>query len=412
MSIESIRKALKNLEGIAPKTPLMRNYNYSKKYGANIFFKREDLQIIRSYKIRGAFNKISSELPHAQQQGIVCASAGNHAQGVAFACKKLGIKGTIFMPLTTPSQKIDQVKMFGAGLIEIKLFGDSFDDCKEAAIRHADLKNAIFIHPFDDVKIIEGQATVGLEILEQVPGPLDYLFIPVGGGGLAAGICQVFSELSLHTTLIGVEPAGAPSMSASMKNNENTTLQKINHFVDGAAVRRVGDLNFEICRQYLSEVVTVDEGLICEIILDTYNREAIVLEPAGAMSIAALIQFQDKIKGKNVVSILSGGNNDITRMEEIKERAMLYNGRKHYFIVRFPQRAGALKDFVIKVLGPDDDITHFEYIKKTSRHKGSAVVGVVLKTAADFEPLINRMKEFQFFGEYLNHNSVLMDVLI
>ena len=412
LTIEGIKNAANNLVGVSECTPLTRNYNYSKKYEATVFFKREDLQIVRSYKIRGAYNKIFANLGDAREKGIVCASAGNHAQGVAFACKKLGIRGTVFMPLTTPIQKIDQLKMFGANLIHIELFGDSFDDCKVEAMRFSALKDAIFIHPFDDEKIIEGQATVGLEILSQIDRPIDYLFVPIGGGGLAAGLCMVFSELSPNTKLIGVEPSGAPSMLTSIKNQVNTQLETINHFVDGAAVRRVGDLNFEICRRHLSDVVTVDEGQICETILETYNREAIVLEPAGALSMTALPQFKDQIKEKSVVTILSGGNNDITRMEEIKERAMLFCGRKHYFIVRFPQRSGALKEFVVEVLGPDDDITHFEYIKKTSRHKGAAVVGVVLKSASDFEPLVDRMKKHQFYGEYLNENKVLMDVLV
>ena len=412
LTVEGVERAAIDLEGVSIRTPLMRNYNYSKKFDADIFLKREDLQIVRSYKIRGAYNKISACLEEARNKGIVCASAGNHAQGVAFACKKLRVKGVIYMPLTTSRQKIEQVKMFGAEMIDISLQGDTFDGCKSEAGLHAQRHDAIFIHPFDDEKIIEGQATIGLEILNQIDRPIDFLFIPIGGGGLAAGLCKVFSELSPHTKLIGVEPLGAPSMQASIRAGVITELAKINPFVDGAAVRRVGDLNFEWCRQYLSEVVTVDEGQICETILETYNREAIVLEPAGALSITVLPQFAESIRRKTVVSIISGGNNDITRMEEIKERAMLFAGRKHYFIVRFPQRAGALKEFVVEVLGPNDDITHFEYIKKSSRHKESAVIGVELRSASDFQPLVDRMKKHQFYGEYLNDNTVLMNVLI
>ncbi len=398
--IKEIERAWSNLDGVAFKTPLSLNHNISKIYDADIFLKREDLQIVRSYKIRGAFNKISSCFEEAKQNSVVCASAGNHAQGVALACKMLGIRGTIFMPTPTPSQKVQQVRMFGENQIEIILSGDTFDDSKIEAQRHSNSTGAIFIHPFDDPKIIEGQATVGLEILEQIEKPIDYLFMPVGGGGLAAGICTVFSKLSKNTRLIGVEPKGAPSMSKSLEKGEVIELDAINKFVDGAAVKRVGDLNFNICKSLIHDVVTVDEGKVCDTILKAYNKDAIVLEPAGALSIAVLSQFKNEIKGKTAVCILSGGNNDITRMEEIKEKAMLFNGLKHYFIVRFPQRAGALKEFVVDVLGPNDDITHFEYIKKTSRNTGSAVVGIELKSPNDFDPLVYRMKKLQFFGEY------------
>ncbi len=411
-SLESVKAASKKLEGVAYKTPLDQNSNLSKELKATVLFKREDLQVVRSYKIRGAYNKMSSLSNHEKQRGIVCASAGNHAQGVALSCKLLQIKGTIFMPSPTPKQKINQVKMFGEDFIEIVIEGDTFDDAFNAAKKECDSKNKIFIHPFNDEKVIEGQATVGLEILNQTDKKIDYVFVPIGGGGLSSGLSTVFKELSAETKIIGVEPEGAPSMLISIRNKENTTLEKIDSFVDGAAVKRVGDLNFAICMQNLDEVITVPEGKICQTILDLYNKDAIVVEPAGALSIAALDLFADKIKGKNVVCVVSGSNNDITRTAEIKEKALLHANLKHYFIVKFPQRAGALKEFVAEILGPNDDITHFEYTKKTNRENGAAVVGLELKSAKDLVPLIKRMKDSNFFGDYLNDKPDLFQFLV
>lgn len=411
-SVESVREAARKLNGIVQETPLMENVNLSDGHQAKILLKREDLQIVRSYKVRGAYNKIASLSSSLLKNGIICASAGNHAQGVAYACQKLEIRGTVVMPAPTPRQKIEQVKMFGKGAIEIILSGDTFDDAKQKAMALSVAENRPFIHPFDDEKIIEGQGTVALEILDQWPHGIDYLFVPVGGGGLSAGLSAVFKALSPHTRIIGVEPAGAPSLAVSLRNGRNTTLEKIEKFVDGAAVKRAGDLNFQICRETLYDVATVEEGKVCETILQLYNREAIVAEPAGALSIAALDDYADQIKGKTIVCVVSGGNNDITRTEEIKERALLHSGLKHYFIVRFPQRAGALKEFVADVLGPDDDITHFEYTKKNSREKGTAVVGIELKSKDDFPVLLQKMQERAFFGEYINDSPDLLNLLI
>ncbi|WP_298763410.1 threonine ammonia-lyase IlvA [uncultured Polaribacter sp.] len=411
-SLENVKAAAKKLKGVAYKTPLQINSTFSKEFKANIFFKREDLQVVRSYKIRGAYNKMSSLTLEEKQNGIVCASAGNHAQGVALSCKLLQIKGTIFMPSPTPNQKINQVKMFGEDFIDIVIEGDTFDDAYNAAKLECDLKEKTFIHPFNDKKVIEGQATVGLEILKKATEKIDYVFVSIGGGGLSAGLSSVFKELSPDTKIIGVEPEGAPSMLVSIKNNKNTALENIDSFVDGAAVKRVGDLNFEICKQNLTDVILVPEGKVCQTILDLYNKDAIVVEPAGALSIAALDFYADKIKGKNVVCIVSGSNNDITRTAEIKERALLYANLKHYFIVKFPQRAGALKEFVVDILGPNDDITHFEYTKKTNRENGAAVVGLQLQCKSDLEPLMQRMKERNFFGEYLNEMPDLFQFLV
>lgn len=412
ISLEEIYKAQQSIKGVVQATPLVFMKNFSEYYGAKIYFKREDLQVVRSYKIRGAYNKIQGLSKDELQNGIVCASAGNHAQGVAFACNKLEVKSIIFMPVTTPLQKIEQVRMFGGNFVEIKLFGDSFDDSQKAASEFCELHNSTFVHPFDDLDVIAGQGTVGLEILADSNKPIDYLFMPVGGGGLASGVASVFKNMSPTTKLIGVEPKGAPSLTISLEKGENTTLTEIERFVDGAAVKRIGELTFKICKELLNGTDTICEGLICATILKVYNENALVVEPAGALSIAALEQHKEQIKGKTVVCIVSGGNNDITRMEEMKERALLYQGLKHYFIIRFPQRAGALKEFVVDVLGPNDDIAYFEYTKKNNRDKGPAVVGIELKSKDDFEPLVVRMEQKGFLGEYLNDNPQLFQFLV
>ncbi|MDP6922649.1 MAG: threonine ammonia-lyase IlvA [Lutibacter sp.] len=410
--IGEIYQAQEDIKGVVETTPLMYMKQFSERYQAAIYFKREDLQVVRSYKIRGAYYKIQSLSRELLEGGIVCASAGNHAQGVAYACKKLAVRGSIFMPVTTPRQKIDQVTMFGADWVDIHLVGDNYDDSQQAAIEHGRQHQQPFIHPFDDPTIIAGQGTVGLEILSEIQEPVDYLFMPVGGGGLAAGVGTVFKTLSPETTLIGAEPAGAPSLTESLKKGINTSLAHIEKFVDGAAVKRMGDLSFACCQQLLDGVETIDEGLICSTLLQVYNENALVVEPAGALSIAALEQRKELLKGKTVVCVVSGGNNDITRMEEIKERALLYEGLKHYFIIRFPQRAGALKEFVIEVLGPRDDITFFEYTKKHHRSKGPAVVGIQLTSKSDFQPLLQRMKQKGFLGAYLNDRPELFQFLI
>lgn len=411
-SLDDVKAAASNLEGVASITPLSKNVQYSKKFGANILFKREDLQVVRSYKIRGAYNKMCSLSLAQKTRGIVCASAGNHAQGVAMSCKLLQIKGTIFMPSPTPNQKIEQVKMFGEDFIDVVIEGDTFDDAYHAAITACEQEDKTFIHPFNDKKVIEGQATVGLEILNQTTENIDYLFVAVGGGGLSSGLSAVFKYMSPTTKIIGIEPEGAPSMKTSIAHKKVIALDTIDAFVDGAAVKRVGDLNFDICQQNLSDMITIPEGKVCQTILDLYNKDAIVVEPAGALSISALDLYEDEIRGKNVVCIVSGSNNDITRTAEIKERALLYANLKHYFIIKFPQRAGALKEFLVDILGPNDDITHFEYTKKTNRENGAAVVGLQLKSSNDLAPLIAKMKEKNFFGDYLNNKPDLFQFLV
>lgn len=328
------------------------------------------------------------------------------------------------MPTTTPKQKVEQVEMFGADWISVVLEGDMFDDAFSAAKVYAEQgrstkakqvckqENKTFIHPFDDEKIIERQTTVRLEMVTQATKPLDYVFVPVGGGGLIAGLASVFKYLSPKTKIIGVEPGGAPAMQKSLALEKNVTLPEIDKFVDGAAVQRVGELIFAIVQQLVHQIATVSEDKICQTILDLYNRDAIVVEPAGALTLAVFDQFAEEIRGKNIACVVSGSNNDITRTAEITERALLHRGLKHYFIIKFPQRAGALKEFVAHILGPDDDITYFEYSKKTSREQAPAIVGILLKDAAHLQPLVNRMHERKFFGEYLNDKQELFELLV
>jgi len=411
-TLSDVEKAVAVIKEVVTPTPLQLNLTASNKIGAQVYLKREDLQLVRSYKIRGAYNKISSLTNEERVNGVVCASAGNHAQGVAFSCKKLQIKGTIFMPVPTPNQKVEQVRLFGGEFCDIKLVGDTFDDAYLAAKVYEKENRLSFIHPFDDEKVIEGQATIGLELLEQANDTIDYVFVPVGGGGLASGLSSVFKQLSPTTKIIGVEPEGAPSMITSIKNNSNTTLSSVDKFVDGAAVKRVGELTYSICKELLDDMITVPEGKVCQTILELYSKDAIVVEPAGALTLAALDFYKVEIKGKNVVCLVSGSNNDISRTAEIKERALLYENLKHYFLVSFPQRAGALKEFVTEVLGPNDDITHFEYSKKHHREQGPAVVGIQLKKSEDFNLLLERMKEKSFYGEYLNNKPDLFQFLV
>jgi len=410
--LRDIQKARQRINDVIEHTPLMRNSALSEQYGANILLKREDLQAVRSYKIRGAYNKIVSLTKTQLANGVVCASAGNHAQGVAFACSTLNIRGTIFMPTPTPNQKMKQVKMFGKTNIEIILAGDTFDDAFAEAEKYCEAHKSTFIHPFNDEKVIEGQATVGLDILNDSNVPIDYIFVPIGGGGLAAGLGTVFKNISPETKIIGVEPTGAASMKAAMDAKKLVTLKDIDTFADGVAVRRSGELTFEICKKVLNDIVLVPEGKICSTILQLYNESAIVVEPAGAISISALEFYKKNIRGKNVVCVVSGSNNDITRMEEIKERSLLYEGLKHYFIIRFPQRAGALREFLECVLGPNDDIAHFEYKKKHLREKGPAVIGIELAQREDFDGLIARMKKHKIIYEYINGKEDYFQFLI
>jgi len=412
VKIEDITVAQHNLKEVVLRTPLQYNQRLSDRYHCNLYLKREDLQVVRSFKLRGAYHFMLGLSPEELAQGVVCASAGNHAQGVAFSCRQLQVQGKIFMPATTPRQKVSQVSLFGGPYVEIILVGDTFDDSYQQAVHYAAEKQMTFVHPFDDERVIAGQGTVGAEILQQAEEPIDYLFLAIGGGGLASGVGTYVKGISPATKIIGVEPEGAASMKAAIERNDTVTLAQIDKFVDGAAVRQVGHLTLEICKQVVDEIIPVPEGKVCTTILDLYNENAIVVEPAGALPLAALDFYREEIAGKNVVCVISGGNNDIDRMQEIKERSLIYEGLKHYFIINFAQRAGALREFINQVLGPEDDITRFEYIKKNNKENGPALVGIELKQREDYQGLVKRMQANGIHFVELNKNPDLFHLLI
>ncbi|MGG1675486.1 threonine ammonia-lyase IlvA [Neobacillus sp. NRS-1170] len=412
LNVEDIIIASHTIRDVISPTPLQFNHLLSERYGCNVYLKREDMQSVRSFKIRGAYNRIKKLSPEETQNGIICASAGNHAQGVAYSCHLLKISGKIFMPTTTPKQKVNSVKFWGRDSVEIVLVGDTFDDASEKALECSRAENRTFIHPFDDFDVIAGQGTVAVELLNDCPEKVDFLFGAIGGGGLMAGVGTYLKHISPETRLIGVEPEGAPGMKESILKGEVTSLEKIDPFVDGAAVKTVGSNTFNICKEIVDDIIVVPEGKVCTTLLTLYNENAIVVEPTGALSVAALDTYADEIKGKTVVCIISGGNNDIGRMQEIKERSKLYEGLQHYFIVQFPQRPGALREFLLDVLGPNDDISHFEYTKKNNRETGPALVGIELKDKDDYYPLIERIKTKGFVYREVNKDSTLFQMLV
>lgn len=418
ITIQTINEAAKRLETIGVRTPLQFSKRLSEKYHAKIYLKREDLQEVRSFKIRGAYNKIASLTEAEKKRGVVCASAGNHAQGVAYSCALLNIKGVIFMPTITPPQKIAKVKHFGKDFIEIKLVGVAFDEAMQAAKQYCQEKKAVFVHAFDDPLVISGQGTVAKEIYEELSArhscSVENLVIVscIGGGGLISGISTYMKEHNENIQIVGVEPEGAASMYLSRKQDKVTPLEKIDNFVDGAAVGTVGQLTFDICKNYVEEILYVPEGKVCTTMIELYQEEGIIAEPAGALAVSGLDAIAKDIIGKTVVCIVSGGNNDITRYPEIMERSLVYLGLKHYFIISFAQKPGQLKKFVNDALGPYDDITRFEYIKKTNKANGPALVGIELKHKEDFEPLVNRMKQIGMDFRILTQDELLYDYLI
>lgn len=412
LMLEDLIVAGHGLKEAVTHTPLLKNHILSERYNCNVYLKREDLQVVRSFKIRGAYNLMRGLSAEQLEKGVVCASAGNHAQGVAYSCKAMKVRGRIFMPTTTPRQKISQVKLFGGEFIEIVLAGDTFDDSLKEALACSQTEGMAFIHPFDHPKIIAGQGTVGMEILQDMHEQTDFIFAGVGGGGLIAGIGAYVKSIQPATQIIGVEAEGAASMRRSFDEGKVVTLDRIDKFVDGTAVKCVGELTYRVCREVVDDIVVVPEGKVCTTILELYNENAIVAEPAGALPIAALDFYREQIAGKNVVCVISGGNNDIDRMQEIKERSLIYEGLKHYFLVNFPQRAGALREFLEHVLGPNDDITRFEYVKKTSKENGPALVGIELKQREDYEPLIARMEQRGMHFTELNKDEYLFNLLI
>ena len=392
-----ILKAHTNISKIMNYTRLHINSDMSVKYKSNIFLKREDLTPVRSYKIRGAYNKISS-LPRSSK--LTCASAGNHAQGVAYSCNLLNMHSDIFMPKITTKQKIDKVKKFGGKNVTIHLEGNNFDESSKIANDFMKANNSMYVHPFNDEHVIEGQGTVGFEILNQLD-KVDYVILPIGGGGLASGVSALLKYYKPTIKVIGVEPMGAASMFESIKQNKVITLDTINNFVDGAAVKRVGDLNFNICKETLDDIILIDEGHVCSKILEVYNDHSFIFEPAGVLSLCALDILQDEIKNKNVVCIISGGNSDVFRMTEILERSLVYEGLKHYFKIQFPQKTGALKEFILNILGKDDDIIYFKYEKIINKEFGPVTLGIELKNKNDVYEIINKM----------NMNGILYEVV-
>ncbi|WP_347268040.1 threonine ammonia-lyase IlvA [Paracoccus sp. (in: a-proteobacteria)] len=406
----AVRQAQVALRDLFGPTPLQRNDHLSAKYGAEIWLKREDLTPVRSYKLRGAFNAMR-KIGAGAHSHFVCASAGNHAQGMAYACRHFGAKGTIFMPVTTPKQKIDKTRIFGGDAIEIVLTGDYFDQTLAAAQEFAAARGASFLSPFDDADIIEGQATVGLELLDQLGAAPDLIVLPVGGGGLAAGVIRLLSELSPGTRAAFAEPEGGASLRAALQAGEPVTLARVDNFVDGAAVARIGALPFAGLRRFSPEqVFLAPEDRICITMLEMLNIEGIVLEPAGALAIDALRDIPG-LSGKRVVCICSGGNFDFERLPEVKERAQRFSGLKRYFILRMPQRPGALRDF-LQLLGPEDDIARFEYLKKTARNFGSVLIGIETTAPENLERLRERIEAAGIGYRDITRDPVLAEFLI
>lgn len=412
ITVQQIEEAARRLEGVAIKTPLQYSKRMSEKFHTKIYIKREDLQEVRSFKIRGAYNKILSLPEDEKKRGIVTASTGNHAQGVALSCALLKINGVIFMPTVTPNQKIEKVKHFGGKFVEIKLIGNSFDDAVEASREYRDTHNVSYIHPFDDEKTIIGQGTIAKEIYEQMNGKIDIVITPIGGGGIASGIASYLKQKSPKIKVYGAEAEGAASMAKSFEENKVVELGKFDTFVDGAAVNKVGQLTFEICKKYLEKVVIVPVGRVCKTMIDLYQNEGIIAEPAGALSIAALSSLRNEIKGKTVVCVLSGGNNDFMRYPEILEKSLVYQGIKHYFLVEFTQKPGQLRQFLDEALGPTDDIVRFEYMKKTNKERGAALVGIELKDKKDLEPFLQRLGKTGINYQKLSDKEMLYDYII
>jgi threonine dehydratase len=399
-----IDAAARRLHGVAAVTPLEECARLSAELGVTVLLKREDLQVVRSYKVRGAYNLMAQLTPSERAAGVVCASAGNHAQGVAFACRALDIKGRIYLPNTTPRQKRDRILSHGAGMVELVMIGDTFDDAAAAAAEHAAESGAVPVAPFDDARTIAGQGTVVRELLQQLGRLPDTIVVPVGGGGLLSGFVTYLRERAPQVRVIGAEPAGAPSMQAALAAGGPVRLDTLDPFVDGAAVRRIGELPYRIVAGAAIEMVAIDEGAICTEMLGLYQNEGIVAEPAGALAATAL-RGLDLTPGSTVVAMVSGGNNDVSRYGEILERSLVHLGLKHYFLVNFPQEPGALRRFLDEVLGPDDDITLFEYVKRNNRETGPALVGIEIGAADGLPGLLERMAQASMEVERIDPSS-------
>jgi threonine dehydratase len=413
---QQVARAADTLREVFAETPLQENDYLSRKHGARVFLKREDLSPVRSYKIRGAYNFFRKALAQGEGASVfVCASAGNHAQGFAFVCRQTGRKGVIFMPVTTPQQKIDKTRMFGAGAVEIRLVGDFFDDCYRAAREFAEASGGLMVPPFDHKDIIEGQATVAHEMLAQMPEGVapDIVVLPVGGGGLAAGVTRYIREAGSTARFVFCEPAGAPSLKLSLEAGRRVKLDKVDNFVDGAAVGEIGKETFRLLKDFSADdAVTIPENRLCATMIEMLNVEGIVLEPAGALAIDALKDLSRKeLKGKTIVAVVSGGNFDFERLPDVKERALRFEGLKKYFVFRFPQRPGALRDF-LDLMGPDDDIARFEYLKKSARNFGSVLIGIETRDAKNFDVLRQRFAEGGWAYQDITDNETLAGLII
>jgi len=412
ITIQHIEEARERLGKVVAKTPLHLSKRLSEKYHAIVYLKREDLQEVRSFKIRGAYNKMATLSKEEKNRGVVCASAGNHAQGVAQSCSLLKIKGIIFMPTLTPQQKIERVKHFGGKYVEIKLIGNTYDEASTNSKEYCHKNNMVYVHPFNDPLTIAGQGTVAKEIYENIDGNLDVVVAAIGGGGLLAGVSSYFTQKEPNVSVYGAEPLGSPSMVEALKIGKPVKIKKIDTFVDGAAVQMAGELTREICKETVKEIFLIPEGQICTAMIELYQNEGIITEPAGALSVAALEHIAQKIKGKTVVCILSGGNNDILRYPEIMERSLVWQGRKHYFLIEFAQKPGQLKKFLNSAIGPTDDIVRFEYMKKTNKERGAALVGIELQDKKDLDPLLKKMKSIDLNFKILHPDDLLYQYLI
>ncbi len=417
LNAADVTRAEANLRPVTRLTPIEHSVRLSEVAGAPILLKREDLQVCRSFKVRGAYNRISQLDPSEREVGVVCASAGNHAQGVAFACQSLQIHGTIYLPVSTPRQKRDRIRALGGQWVELDFVDGAFDHAQQVALAHAEQSGRTYIHPYDDPAVMAGQGTVAIELFRQLEGGVETVLVPVGGGGLIAGMAAWLKEARPSIRIVGVEPAGAASARAALDHGSPKTLAGIDSFVDGTAVGRTGDRTFEVVRALVDDVVVVDEGAVCTEMLSLYHQDGIIAEPAGALATAAVCaaaagRIGDLGLSGPTVAIISGGNNDLSRYAEVMERSMHYEGLRHYFLVTFPQQPGALRHFLDLVLGPEDDIVHFEYTKKNNRDLGPALVGIDLARPEDLGSLLARMEASPLHIEQIPTDSDLLRLLI
>jgi len=401
-----IDEAAQRISGVVLRSPLQYSERLSEATGATVYLKREDLQAVRSYKLRGAHNLLMQLSEDEKAAGVVCSSAGNHAQGFAMACRSMGVHGRVYVPAKTPKQKRDRIRYHGREFIELIVGGKTYDVAAAAALDDVARTGATLVPPYDDLRTMAGQGTIAVEILDQLDGEPDLVIVPVGGGGCISGVTTYLAERTSNTSVLGVEPAGAAAMVAALANGEPVTLEHVDQFVDGAAVARAGSLPYAALSAAgdMVSITTVDEGAVCTAMLDLYQNEGIIAEPAGALSVAAVMEV-DIEPGSTVVCLISGGNNDVSRYNEVLERSLVHLGLKHYFLVDFPQEPGALRRFLDDVLGPNDDITLFEYVKRNNRETGEALVGIELSSAADFEGLLDRIKASDIHVETLEPGS-------